>query len=1239
MGHFVGLRGWKGRNMMKKNKKTISFGYPICVFLIVILTIGISYGAVSNVLINPGFEDGNTNGWVVRGNGVSISAGTSSPSPYSGSYRGRATGRTNTWMGIQQDIKDKVVIGQAYLISGRVRTSTTASSAVKISIQKTDNGTTTYATVASGTASSSGWVLLSGSYTVPAVDVIRTELYVYFEGPASGIDIYVDDANVLGQVPSVADPNATGQINFNVTHQTLEGFGASGAWYEGTVITLGNSNPNIYNILFRDLGIDIYRVRNTYEIDNGYITRSATIIANGETALGHPLRIMNTSWSPPARLKSNGSTVGGTLAKDGNGNYRYADFAQWWADSLTAWSNAGVDSYYLNMQNEPGWLADWDTCKWDPTENSTNAGYQQGFAALYTNLNTLQSRPILLAPEGQDTTSTPSYVNALTTTDKANVYGYSHHLYDGDANNPDGFISKMTTLKAAIGGDNKPLLQTEFSRGGLTDQWANAMNLAKLMHNALTIEEVSAYLYWELFWASPSGLVSVTNTSYTINPIYYAMMHYSRFTDPNWQRIDATTTSSDLKISAYKDPTSQYLSAVIINTSATDMNLTLSFTGFTVVDGDVWRSTSSQNCVLIGSFIPGNKLFVPANSITTLALAASTPLPPGQASSPVPSNGATNVSRTQDISWTAGSDATSRDVYFGTVTPPVTKVIADGTVLTYNTGTMAASATYYWRVDEKNSGGTTTGTVWSFTTVPAAPGQAGSPVPSTGATNVSRTQDLSWTAGSDATSRDVYFGTVIPPVTKVIADGTALTYDTGTMAASTTYHWRVDEKNAGGTTTGTVWSFTTVPLPPGAASSPVPSTGATNVSLNQDLSWSAGSGIVTSRDVYFGTVTPPVTKVIADGTALTYDTGTMAASTTYYWRVDEKNAGGTTTGTVWSFTTVPAAPGQASSPVPSNGATNVSLTQDLSWTAGSGATSHDVYFGTVNPPPSIGNQAGTTYDTGTMTVSTTYYWRVDEKNAGGTTTGAVWSFATVPPAPSAATNPNPANTATNVSLTATLSWTAGSGAASHDVYFGTAASPPFIGNQAGTTYNPGTMVSITTYYWRIDEKNAGGTTTGTVWSFTTQDIEAPLPNPIVWEIGPNAISSSSITMTATAADISGVEYYFANVTDPNHDSNWVSSPVWTDTGLVNNTTYTYQVKARDMSINHNETGWSNTASATTWIYDCTGSIVSDLDGDCEVDFFDYALLVDGWTGNLSDIAQFAIDWLTCNRDPVSTCWQ
>jgi hypothetical protein len=94
-----------------------------------------------------------------------------------------------------------------------------------------------------------------------------------------------------------------------------------------------------------------------------------------------------------------------------------------------------------------------------------------------------------------------------------------------------------------------------------------------------------------------------------------------------------------------------------------------------------------------------------------------------------------------------------------------------------------------------------------------------------------------------------------------------------------------------------------------------------------------------------------------------------------------------------------------------------------------------------------------------------------------------------------ASYPSPANGATGVSINADLSWTAGSGAISHDVYFGTDSTPDsgeFKGNQPGTTYDPGTLELNTTYYWRIDEVSGSGTTTGDVWSFTTQTGTATL---------------------------------------------------------------------------------------------------------------------------------------------------
>src|SRR5262249_43949287 len=48
----------------------------------------------------------------------------------------------------------------------------------------------------------------------------------------------------------------------------------------------------------------------------------------------------------------------------------------------------------------------------------------------------------------------------------------------------------------------------------------------------------------------------------------------------------------------------------------------------------------------------------------------------------------------------------------------------------------------------------------------------------------------------------------------------------------------------------------------------------------------------------------------------------------------------------------------------------------------------------------------------------------------------------------------------------------------------------FKGSQSAASYAPGTLAFQTTYYWRIDEVNAQGTTTGPVWSFTTASLSS-----------------------------------------------------------------------------------------------------------------------------------------------------
>lgn len=96
---------------------------------------------------------------------------------------------------------------------------------------------------------------------------------------------------------------------------------------------------------------------------------------------------------------------------------------------------------------------------------------------------------------------------------------------------------------------------------------------------------------------------------------------------------------------------------------------------------------------------------------------------------------------------------------------------------------------------------------------------------------------------------------------------------------------------------------------------------------------------------------------------------------------------------------------------------------------------------------------------------------------------------TDPPDP--AYNPSPADDATGVSATPTLTWSVDGYTDNVDVYFGTVSgSLTSIGNQQTNSYAPGSVNYSIEYFWRIDANNAYGTTTGTEWSFTVADEPA-----------------------------------------------------------------------------------------------------------------------------------------------------
>lgn len=82
---------------------------------------------------------------------------------------------------------------------------------------------------------------------------------------------------------------------------------------------------------------------------------------------------------------------------------------------------------------------------------------------------------------------------------------------------------------------------------------------------------------------------------------------------------------------------------------------------------------------------------------------------------------------------------------------------------------------------------------------------------------------------------------------------------------------------------------------------------------------------------------------------------------------------------------------------PADGTVNIDTAGiTLTWAAGAGASSHIVNFGTENPPQQIIEQNTLSYHTEPLNINTTYYWRIDEKNSAGITTGPVLTFVTKP---------------------------------------------------------------------------------------------------------------------------------------------------------------------------------------------------------------------------------------------------
>jgi glucuronoarabinoxylan endo-1,4-beta-xylanase len=416
-----------------------------------------------------------------------------------------------------------------------------------------------------------------------------------------------DDNGVLSETSAAATAANIATINWSATRQTIQGFGASDAWY-GDEIMAHPDREELLDLLFTDQGINLSILRqrispyphtgvNTYNWSHFQFTSSGELAQEAKSRGVN--KIWASCWSPAAWMKDNDKLE--------SGGFLLPQYYDDYANYLLAWSNQmksayNIDYYGISPQNEPG-PKGWESCDWDPNDYKDFIKNNVG--------PTFPTSLRIFAPEGTNASETYEYYDVISADAAANNYVdiLSTHTYSSA---PPDLVSRYGKTSWMT---EKYINSNTFNADGLG--WA------KEIHDGLVNKKFSAYHSWWLVAfdnKSVEGLIFANSSSYTMNPSFYTFGNFSKFVRPGWKRIDATSTpTAKVYVSAYKDASTNKFAVVVINDNDASKDITLSFDGFTSTTLTPHRTSSSQNLAQLPNVSAGSSvaLSLPARSVTT----------------------------------------------------------------------------------------------------------------------------------------------------------------------------------------------------------------------------------------------------------------------------------------------------------------------------------------------------------------------------------------------------------------------------------------------------------------------------------------------------------------------------------------------------------------------------------------------------------------------------------------------
>ncbi|CAH8768573.1 glycoside hydrolase family 30 protein [Paenibacillus dendritiformis] len=376
-------------------------------------------------------------------------------------------------------------------------------------------------------------------------------------------------------------------IGWNDVKQEIDGFGVSQAGWSDAIYDLPEPvRSEVMDRLFDQvtgIGVSIFRgavfpAFNPAPGQYDFQARPDQVWVMQQAQARGVHKLIASTWSPPAWMKSNNSTTNGGYLKKEN----YGDFAVLLSTFIKEYEQQfGLDLYGISIANEPNSMTflPWDSAEWNSTQ--IQVFLKDYLKQEMINHGVQDTKVIVGEPSWWSEDLMKDALNDPASADRIDIV--AGHNYPVPVIGVELPTAPFTTAQAK----GKRVWMTEVSKVDSYDPgMTSGLKFARQIHDFMTKAQVNAWMYWTgaIPGSNDEGLINVykdTNT-YQLTKRYYTFGNYSKYIKPGYVRIGATANPKPgVHVSAYKDPATGSFTIVAVNDSDATAELNVVPNGFT----------------------------------------------------------------------------------------------------------------------------------------------------------------------------------------------------------------------------------------------------------------------------------------------------------------------------------------------------------------------------------------------------------------------------------------------------------------------------------------------------------------------------------------------------------------------------------------------------------------------------------------------------------------------------------